>query len=399
MKQIGMVGLLGLFMVYFLQGGISIVSPAVSGIAEGLSLDPNTAVQISTFPALFAVVASLLAGRFAGRVIKTKTFLVASLLISILGGSLPLFIQNWGLLLFSRACVGFSVGIFFALPPALIMTFYRGDKQRTNLGIANGISSAGGMLMLFLAGVLVDVRWNYVFAIYGIGIVGLILILAGLPEPAPPKEARAEKPTAALPLPVILNFLLIFLTLTFAIPALLFVSAVVIDKGLGTGVHAGTVATMFNVAAILLSFGFGILYKIFKRFLAVILGGLVTVGLALLYYAGSLFIAGTGMFLVGFTLVLIPTLLSDNVKYLAPQEITFTTSLFMIALNLGNFAAGPFAQAAAGLAGGGVEIPGLFFAIFGMGATTVVFFAIRLVQKDPPRGVLSPRPLSKASTD
>jgi predicted MFS family arabinose efflux permease len=384
MKQIGIVGLLGLFMVCFLHGGISVLSPAVSGIAKGLNLDPNLVVQIGTFPAIFAVLASLLAGRFAGRVIKNKTFIVASLLISIIGGSLPLFIQNWTVMLFSRACVGFGVGVFFALPPALIMLFYKGDKQRNNLGIANAISSSGGMIMMFLAGVLVDIRWNYVFGVYWLGVFGLILILAGLPEPesAPPEPAKAEKPKASISRPVILNFLLIFLTLTFAMQALLFVSSVVIDKGLGTGVHAGTVAIMFNIAAILLSSIFGLLYKIFKKFLAVFLAGLVSIGLVLLYYAGNLFMAGVGMFLVGSTLVLIPTLLSDNGNYLAPQAITFATSLFMIAMNLGNFIAGFFAQAAAGLAGSEAKLPGLFFAIFGMGATTVVFFVIRLLQKD-----------------
>jgi MFS family permease len=330
------------------------------------------------------VLASLLAGRFAGRVIKNKIFIVGSLLISIIGGSLPLFIQNWGLMLFSRACAGFGVGVFFTLPSALIMLFYQGDRQRTNLGIANAVSSAGGMIMMFLVGVLVDVRWNYVFGVYWLGVFGLILILAGLPEPesAALEPTKIEKPKTPIPGPVILNFVLIFLTLTFAMPALLFVSSVVIDKGLGTGVHAGTVAIMFNVAATLLSSVFGLLYKVFKRFLAVILAGLVSVGLALLYYAGNLFMAGAGMFLVGSTLVLIPTLLSDNGKYLAPQGITFATSLFMIALNLGNFAAGFFAQAAAGLSGAYVELPGLFFAIFGMGATTVVFLVIRLLQRD-----------------
>jgi predicted MFS family arabinose efflux permease len=117
-----------------------------------------------------------------------------------------------------------------------------------------------------------------------------------------------------------------------------------------------------------------------KKFLAVIILGVVTIGMVLVYDAGSLIMAGAGMLCVGFALLLIPTLLSDNGKYLAPESVTLVTALFMAAPNLGNFAAGPFMQAAAGISPG-IPLAGLFMAIFGMGVITVLFLIIRIFQR------------------
>jgi hypothetical protein len=160
---------------------------------------------------------------------------------------------------------------------------------------------------------------------------------------------------------------------------------VVIEKGLGTGVHAGSVAIMFNVSAILLSFAFGFLYKIFKKFLAVIVLLLVAVGMFVEYNATSLVMAGAGLFLTGSFLLLVPTLLSDNGKYLAPESITFGASLLIIAMNVGGFVAGPFVGLMESLSGGNVPIAGLYFAIFGEAAIAVLFLIVRLIQKDKPQ--------------
>jgi tellurite resistance protein TehA-like permease len=88
------------------------------------------------------------------------------------------------------------------------------------------------------------------------------------------------------------------------------------------------------------------------------------------------------MFLTGAFLLVIPTLLTDNGKYLTPESITFAASLLIIAMNVAGFAAGPFVSLVETLSGGNVPIAGLYFGIFGEAAVVVVFFFIRLLQKD-----------------
>jgi MFS family permease len=387
-KQMTLLGLVGLYFACFLQGGTAVLGPAVNSIASNLNIDPSIAAQVGTFGSLFGIIASFLAGRFAGK-IKYKTFLTVSLLIFLVGGSVPMIdsLSSWTWILFSRACVGFAVGVFYALPPALIMKAFSGDLQQKKLGMANAFGSAGGLVMQFVVGALAALKWNLSFSIFLVAIIPLVLIVFGLEEPEPDAPKAAEdksKPKEKLPAKAWLNFVLIFLSMIFWMPSLLFVS-IVVEKNLGgTPLTSGIVAPMFNVAAVLLSFAFAFLYKTFKKFLAVFVLLLVTLGMIIEYNAVNFVMAGVGLALTGAFLLMIPTLLSDNGKIIPPAVITFAASLLIVAMNVGGFVTGYFLQLAAILAPAS-GIPGLFVAIIGEGALVVIFFVIRLVQKDTPQ--------------
>jgi len=382
-KQISIVGLLGIFFVFLLQGSNIILAPAIMNIAVALGMDEGRVGQIGTLPSIFSVIAGLLAGRFAGRVVKYKTFLILSLLVSIVGGSIPALFPTWPVILFSRICVGFGVGVYFALPPVLIMKYYQGDEQRNKLGIANVFACLGGLLMMQTVGILVDVQWNSVFLIYTFGIIALVFICIGLKEPKSSKvsEVPGQKVKARIPVSVVLNFVLIFAAALFGMSAMIFISGIVQNRGLGTGLLAGTVAIMFNISGALLSFFFGPLYKAFKKYLAVVILVVITVGLALVYFANSLVMAGAGMFCIGAFLLIVPTLLMDNAQHLRPEGVTFASSFLGVAMNLGIFVQGPYVRAVTSIGNDGLAP--LFFAIFGLAVAAVVFLVVRLFQKEP----------------
>ncbi|MCL2191568.1 MAG: hypothetical protein FWB79_06235, partial [Treponema sp.] len=163
--------------------------------------------------------------------------------------------------------------------------------------------------------------------------------------------------------------------------AMIFISGIVQNRGLGTGLLAGTVAIMFNISGALLSFFFGPLYKAFKKYLAVVILVVITVGLTLVYFANSLLMAGAGMFCIGAFLLIVPTLLTDNSRYLRPEGVTFASSFLGVAMNLGIFVQGPYVRAVAAVGNDGLAP--LFFAIFGLAAAAVVFLVVRLIQKEP----------------
>ena len=343
----------------------------------------GTVALIGTLPGIFSIISGLLVGRFAGTAIKYKTFLILALVITSIGGSCSVLFPLWSVLLFSRMCVGFGVGIFFALPPALIMKYYSGDAQRSKLGLASSFGSAGGLLMMLAVGVLADIQWNFIFLIYSVAVIPLILVLIGLKEPERPLPSSAALPKAKnnIPLPILLNFVMVFMLSLLGMTAMVFISSVIITRGLGTSVHAGVVAMMFNISGMILSVLFAPLYKIFKKYLAIIALVIVNIGLVLVYFATSLVMAGVGMFCVGGFLLMIPTTLTDNARWLKPEAMTFVASLLGVSLNVGAFMMGPYIQIATSL-GNDILAP-LFFAIFGLAATIIVFFVVRLFQKEP----------------
>ena len=384
-KQIGTIGLLGIFFVFLLQGSNIILAPAIMNIANALDMDEGIVGLVGTLPSIFSVIAGLLAGRFAGRVIKYKTFLILALLISIFGGSCATLFPTWPVILFSRACVGFGVGVYFALPPILIMKYYKGDEQRNKLGIANVFACLGGLLMTQTVGILVDIQWNYIFLIYTVGIIALVMICVGLKEPesAVASEVPSKKTKVKIPAPVVLNFVLIFVASLFGLSAMIFISGIVQSRGLGTGLLAGTVAIMFNISGAGLSFFFGPLHRVFKKHLAIVILVVITAGLLLIYSANSLLMAGAGMFCVGAFLLIVPTLLTDNAQYLQPEGVTFASSFLGVAMNLGVFVMGPYIQVTTAIGKDGLAP--LLFAIFGLVAATIVFFVIRLFQRESAR--------------
>jgi MFS family permease len=191
--MIGIVGLIGIFCTYLLQSGTTLVNPAISGISDGLGMTVATVVQIGTLPAIFAVLSSFLVGHFSGKLIKYKTTILVSLFVFVVGGSLPVFIPVWPVILFSRVCAGLGVGVSCTLPPVLIMKFYEDNRQqRNNIGIGSAVASVGGWIGQVAAGILVGIEWNFVFSIYWLGLLGFVLLLIGRPEPAP-MEVRATE--------------------------------------------------------------------------------------------------------------------------------------------------------------------------------------------------------------
>jgi predicted MFS family arabinose efflux permease len=363
------------------------MSPAILGIANGLGMDPNAVSQIGSFPAIFSIIASFLAGRFAGTRVKYKTILVISLFVSFAGGTLPVLIRNWPVILFSRACIGWNTGVCFALPPALIMKFYQGDEQKNKLGIGNAFGSAGGTVMLFFSSILVGIKWYLAFAVNLLAVLGFLFILFGMPEPeAQPQRTTelGEKVKIKLPAPIILNCVIIALMFMLCLPGLALVSVIVERIG-GNAVQGGTVSIMYSLSATLISAVFGPLYRTLKKFMAPLCLLLITAGLAILYYAASLFMAGLGLFLVGASLVTIPAFLSDNGRYVTAESVTFATAILMVCLNTGIFLAGTFIQVSAKL-GSGIPLPGIFFGLIGMAALTVVTFGIRVTQKEETTG-------------
>jgi hypothetical protein len=164
------------------------------------------------------------------------------------------------------------------------------------------------------------------------------------------------------------------------VPGLALVSIVVEMLG-GSSVQAGVVSIMFTLSATLLSIIFGPLYKAFKKFMSPLCFLAITIGLAILYFANSIFMAGLGMFFIGVLLVTIPSFLLDNSIYTTADSVTFATAVIMVFLNIGIFLAGPVIKIADMLTTD-IILPGIFFGLIGMAALTIVTFIARIKQKD-----------------
>ncbi|MFA0815412.1 MAG: MFS transporter [Anaerofustis sp.] len=192
-KKIGLLGLLAILSVFLLQGGAGNLNPAINGIAQGLKMDPTIVTQIASFPSIFAVVISFIAGRYVGKKIKFKPFLMGAILIFGIGGALPLMLSSWTIIMISRACVGIGIGTFFTLAPSLVISLCDEKRKSHIMGIGTAVATAGGVLVQLLSGYLVDISWNLAFTVHFIGIISLILVAIGLPEPESNEDTQQKE--------------------------------------------------------------------------------------------------------------------------------------------------------------------------------------------------------------
>jgi predicted MFS family arabinose efflux permease len=382
MSQIGIIGFLGLCFICFLQGGVASLSPALQGIADGMGMDVNTVGLIQTIPGIFGVLSSILAGKFVGTKIRYKTALLGVLFIALIA-AIPMVITNWPLMMFSRICLGFSTGIYYALPPALLMRYFTGDQQRSRLGISNAFASAGGGVMMLISGLLVVVNWKLPFIIFLFPIIPIIFLMIDMPEPEPiaAPGAGEKKKSAPLGAAIIINCITGAAVFCLGTVALQAISVVIIGRGFGTGAAAGIAAPFFNIGAVILSALFAVLYKSLKKMLAPITMLVVSIGLLLLYFASNIVMVGAAMFLVGAELIMIPTLLSDNGKLSTPENATFATALLMALFNTGGFFTGPFMILTGKVQG--LDVPGPLFAGIILAILALITFIIRAAQKEP----------------
>lgn len=380
-KELGFLGLLALLSVFLLQGGAGNLNPAINGIAQGLNMDPTIVTQIASFPSIFAVIISFLAGKYAGKKIKYRTFLIFAILIFGIGGSLPLFFSTWPLILFSRACVGIGIGSFFTLAPALVISLCDESKKSNIMGIGSAVATAGGILVQMISGYLVDINWNLAFAVHFIGFLSLILVAIGLPEPELPEEVQ-KKDKTNLPKAVYLNSLLVMLFMMFSIPIIISVSTIIVERGFGTGLEAGTASSLFTVGGTVFSLLFGTMYKKFKKYTLAIVFLCTNIGMILVYFSANLFMVFIGMFVIGMGPVSTAALMMDNNVLVEEKDIVTASSSIIIFANIGNFLASYLLMLLTKLTSGfQIDYPAMFITLILMAILTIVAFVIKKNQK------------------
>jgi MFS family permease len=383
MKELSFLGFIGICFVYFIQTGSGLLSPALQGIADGLGMDVNTVGLIQTIPGIFGVISSILVGKFVGTKIKYKTAVIG-ILVLVLIAALPLVITSWPFLLFTRVIVGLATGVYYALPPILLMKFFSGDQLKSRLGTANAFNAAGNGIMTLISGFLVVINWKLPFLLYLLPLIPLILLLIGMPEPALVVKTQSNSRTGGstkLGLPIILNCITMAFVFCLATVTYQSLSVIVIKRGLGTGAQAGLTSSITTIGAVIFSALFAFLYKRLKQFLAPLIMIIMATGLLLLYFASSLVMVGVAIFLMRTTPVMVPTLITDNNRFTTPENASFATALLMAMMNIGVFFTGPFMIITSKIPG--FDVPGPFFASIILAVLAVVTFLIRCFQKEP----------------
>lgn len=181
------VGILSLALLTIPQ---SILNPALPAIQAAFPDVPSSLIQLlSTIPSLCGVIFSPVYGKLAEKTTRKKILTVAVVLI-VVGGVLPAFVDNFTLFLVLRFVMGIGVGLVTPAAVDLIIVFFEGSTRQTMMGWNQAAASIGGVMFQMIGGYFAGIDWRY--ACIATVICALFYLIAFIFLPEPEKKANIE---------------------------------------------------------------------------------------------------------------------------------------------------------------------------------------------------------------
>lgn len=322
----------------------STINGALPYIKDQLGITQTQTELLSTLPNLSVVIFILLSS-FIAEKIGIKTTVSIGLFLVGIGGSSPLFISQYSLLLLSRLLLGIGLGLFNSLAVSLISSLYEGNIRANLLGIRNSVESIGQSLLTMISGILLNIGWHYSFATYLFAFPLIFLFNIFVPEiqtKINEKDKNDVNQTKEKLNPEI-YFLVIFAMISvmniYAVTVRFSSIATEIN---GPGYNASNLLAMMPILGIIAGFLFGFIHKFFGDkmiYLGVII--FILVNLLIGFSNGNFFVLLSGLFLSG-----IPTAWCFPYIYNSLSKIThsekslnLSTSLILVGCNIGGFIA------------------------------------------------------------
>ena len=337
-KKILKIALLSVSMLVAVAPAINANIPAMK---EAFPQIPLSMVEmITTIPSLFLMISVLTSG-FIAKKIGYKQTIMLGLGIVAISGIIPVFIGNFYLVLFSRAALGFGIGLFNSLLIGLISYFFDGNERTTIIGYHEALGGLGGMLII--AGQLMNVNWQAPFISYAIAIPVFFIFWKVIPKVK--TEDILHKNTKQVVVNdgkegnfsiVFVFMILIVIGATLNMTMGIKVSSLIVEQDYGSASDASTVIMLLSLGAMISGFLFGKMYKIFKNYIMSVGFTITALSMFIIGISNTSWMTVLGGFLVGFGFRVMMPCLTNIVNSSHLKNPTLATSLLLVAYNLGS---------------------------------------------------------------
>lgn len=309
-------------LLYLLNAETNVVSSALGEITMAFpDVSPTLISLFSTIPVIIMFIMSFVSGALIQKCNK-KSLAIFSLAVYTVGGVMGFWLHaTIYQLLIGRAILAVGAGISAPLCGVILSELYEGDKRNHMLGLTNGVSGVIQVLLSIVVGPLMLIDWYYIFLVYFVFLVVLVLVIIFLPSfkntaSAVVTKEKAEKPKVSLDgtqkRKLIVLALFVFFTIMGANIYLLKVAIYVAEFNVGSVMVASMGMAAMGASIVIVSFVFGFIHKVLRRFTMAFSPILVAVSYIILLVGGSaaavilaLVVCGVG------SALLIPTMQSE----------------------------------------------------------------------------------------
>lgn len=275
------------------------ISPALGLIAKAFPDASETMIKlILTAPSIMIIPFSFLSSYLTTKITK-RTVIMIGLLIYLIGGLMPQFLDTIEMLLVFRLMLGAGVGLIMPLSMSLINDYFTGTERTKMMGYNSAFSNFGGILTMLLAGWLATFGWRIPFNVYFLGLIIFILIFFFLPKGEVQKPLKHE-PKIKIPFAAY-GYALAMGAVMLAYYSISTNMALYLEQNsLGGASLAGTVVAFTTVGGMITSLILVHLESILKKF--VIPAMLLSMGLAFLFlsFTNSVVLVMLSVCMVGF---------------------------------------------------------------------------------------------------
>ena len=345
-------------------------SQAIIGIIpqmkQSLGISQSQSELLGTVPSVTVIIFILLSSYFAKRVGMKKTIILGLLLAGV-GGILPAFMANFQIVLISRVILGAGLGLYNSLAVTYISSLYSGDTRATLLGIRNSMEALGQTILIFLAGLLVNITWTASFLVYAVAFPIAFLFAMKVPEIRNEQNDISKNDVKEKMNPIVFVLVLFAILLVMNSIAISVRFASIATEIKGGEFNASNYLALMPILGILAGFIFGPVNKWIGK-------GTLYLGI-IFYIVSNLLIATSngnmtfllmGLFLSSITgSWCFPFIFSNLDKVTTKNTINFATSLIFIGCNIGNFIA-PIVMELAQLLTGSTHLTAPFYVFAGI---------------------------------
>ena len=358
-------------------------SQAINGVIpqmkQSLGISQSQSELLGTAPSITVIVFILLSSYFAKR-IGMKNTIILGLLLAGIGGIIPVFTATFQTVLISRVILGAGLGLYNSLAVTYISSLYSGNTRATLLGIRNSMEALGQTILIFLAGVLVNINWTASFLVYAIAFPVALLFALKVPEIRDENSDIPENHIKEKMNPMVFALVLFAILLVMNSIAISVRFASIVTEIKGVNFNASNYLALMPILGILAGFMFGPINKWIGKgtlYLGIIF--FIISNLLIATSNGNMAFLLTGLFLSSITgSWCFPFIFSNLEKVTTKDTINFATSLIFIGCNIGNFIA-PISMQLAQLLTRSTNLTAPFFVFAGifMVVLFVTFFATK----------------------
>ncbi|WP_461226160.1 MFS transporter [Lacticaseibacillus suihuaensis] len=293
---------LSILLVSVITASAPAINANIPVLAQAFPNVPLTQVEmLTTVPSFFLMLALLVSNSIAKKIGIKQTVILGVSLTAIAGLS-PLIIDNFWLLMLSRAAFGFGVGLFNSLLVVIISHFFQGQERSQTLGFQSTFEGLGGVLVTFIAGQLVQINWHMSFLAYIITVPALILFVLFVPKIQPEQITEKSKTTATskggkgkISALLVLTFVVIttYMIMGIKVPTLM------VSAGYGTATDASYVILGLSLGAMLGGVIFGRVFATLKNFILPVSMLMMVVAMGLIAISNHTWLTVFGGFITG----------------------------------------------------------------------------------------------------